>query len=116
MINIYDNANDMAEALQQTQQYKDLKQAFAMLKLDAVGYGLFKQFQEKQLELQQQQSQGQELDQDALKKLQELGDKIKDIDSIKALMSKEQAMAQLMDELNAIVNKPISDLYREDKK
>ncbi|WP_155286543.1 YlbF family regulator [Lacticaseibacillus zhaodongensis] len=116
MINIYDNANTMAEALQQTQQYQDLKQAFDMLKLDAVGYGLFKQFQEKQLELQQQQSQGQDIDPDSLKKLQELGDKIKDIDAIKTLITKEQAMAQLMDELNAIVNKPISDLYRQNDK
>lgn len=112
MINIYDNANDMAENLQKTQQFQDLQHAFDMLKLDAVAYGLFKQFQDKQIELQQKQAQGLEFAPDDLSKLQELGDKIKDIDAIKKLISKEQALAQLMDELNSIISKPIADLYK----
>lgn len=111
MINIYDNANEMAAGLQKTQQYADLKEAFDMLKLDAVGYGLFKQFQDKQLELQQKQVQGIEFAPDDISSIQELGDKIKDIDAVKTLMQREQALAQLMDEMNAIISKPIADLY-----
>lgn len=102
----------MAENLQKTEQFEALKHAFDMLKLDAVAYGLFKQFQDKQLELQQKQAQGLEFAPDDLSKLQELGDKIKDIEPIKELIQKEQALAQLMDEMNAIISKPIADLYR----
>lgn len=112
MINIYDNANNMAAAITQTQQYLDLKQAFDMLKLDTVGYSLFKQFEDTQMTLQQKQSQGQEVTDDDIKTLQNLGQQMQNIDAVKALMQKEQAMAALMEELNMIVNKPIADLYQ----
>ncbi len=112
MVNIYDNANEMASALQETQQFKDLKQAFDMLKLDTVAYTLFRQFQDKQMELQQKQAQGIQFAPDDISSLQEIGDKIKDIDVIKTLMTKEQALAQLMDELNNVISNPIAALYK----
>jgi cell fate (sporulation/competence/biofilm development) regulator YlbF (YheA/YmcA/DUF963 family) len=112
MVNIYDNANDMATALKSTQQYQELKQAFDMLKLDAVAYGLFQQFQTKQVALQQKQATGQELPPEDLQDLQNVGEKMQKISSIQDLIQKEQAMAGLMDELNAIVSQPIADLYR----
>lgn len=113
MVNIYDNANEMASALKETTQYQELKQAFDLLKLDPVGYDLFKQFQNKQMELSQKQATGQDISDDDIHSLQTLGDKIKDIDAIKTLMTKEQALSQLMDELNNTISKPIVELYRQ---
>ena len=112
MANVYDSANQMAKDLQTTQQFLDLKQAFDMLKLDTVAFALFQQFQQKQMELQQKQMQGQEFSQDDIQSLQDLGQKMQDIEPIQALMAKEQALSQMMDELNQIISEPIVGIYR----
>lgn len=112
MVNIYDNANEMATVLKGTTQYLELKQAFDMLKLDSVAYGLFQEFQSKQVALQQMQATGQELPPNDLEDLQNVGQKMQQIPAIQDLMKKEQAMAGLMDEINSIVSQPIAELYR----
>lgn len=112
MANIYDTANQMATDLKASQQYQDLKKSYDLLKLDAVGYALFQQFQEKQMGLQQQQMQGQELSNDDLADLQALGEKMQTIDTIKDLLAKEQALSQMMDELNRTIAQPIMEIYQ----
>lgn len=113
MANIYDTANQMANDLKESQQFKDMKQAFDMLKLDAVAYALFKQFQDKQMELQTKQMNGQEVTEDELKALQTLGDKMQGMEPITALMVKEQALSQMMDELNRTISAPIVAIYQD---
>ncbi|WP_032674634.1 YlbF family regulator, partial [Lacticaseibacillus paracasei] len=82
------------------------------LKLDTVAYGLFQQFQQKQYEMQQKSMQGQDFTDDEVKSLQELGDKMRDIQPIQNLMAKEQGLSQMMDELNKIISQPIIDVYQ----
>ena len=80
--------------------------------LDTVAYGLFQQFQQKQYEMQQKSMQGQDFTDDEVKSLQELGDKMRDIQPIQNLMAKEQGLSQMMDELNKIISQPIIDVYQ----
>ncbi|EPC66328.1 UPF0342 protein [Lacticaseibacillus paracasei subsp. tolerans Lpl14] len=82
------------------------------MKLDTVAYGLFQQFQQKQYEMQQKSMQGQDFTDDEVKSLQELGDKMRDIQPIQNLMAKEQGLSQMMDELNKIISQPIIDVYQ----
>ncbi|EPC93784.1 UPF0342 protein, partial [Lacticaseibacillus paracasei subsp. paracasei CNCM I-4649] len=79
---------------------------------DTVAYGLFQQFQQKQYEMQQKSMQGQDFTDDEVKSLQELGDKMRDIQPIQNLMAKEQGLSQMMDELNKIISQPIIDVYQ----
>ncbi|WP_125702874.1 YlbF family regulator [Lacticaseibacillus daqingensis] len=113
MANVYDTANQLAEDLRQSQQYQDLKKAYDMLKLDAVAYALFKQFQDKQMELQQKQMQGQEVTQADVQPLQDLGDKMQNIQPIQDLMAREQSLSILMDDLNKAISQPIVELYQD---
>ena len=112
MANVYDTANQMAADIKTTQEFQDLKKAFDLLKLDTVAYGLLKQFQQKQYEMQQKSMQGQDFTDDEVKSLQELGDKMRDIQPIQNLMAKEQGLSQMMDELNKIISQPIIDVYQ----
>ncbi|WP_461212967.1 YlbF family regulator [Lacticaseibacillus sp. GG6-2] len=112
MANVYDTANQLAKDLQDSQQFLEMKHAFDMLKLDAVAYALFQQFQDKQMKLQQKQMNGQEISDDELKDLQTLGEKMQSMQPITDLMVKEQAMSQMMDELNRTISQPIVDIYQ----
>ncbi|MFC6315269.1 YlbF family regulator [Lapidilactobacillus achengensis] len=110
--NIYDNANEMATVLRETQQFTALQAGFGKLKADPIAYGLFQQMQQMQMELSQKQMSGQEPDEDDIKKMQDLSGQLMKIDVVMALMENERAMNDLMDEINQIVSKPITDLYR----
>ncbi|MFD1484135.1 YlbF family regulator [Lacticaseibacillus baoqingensis] len=112
MANVYDTASQMAKDLQESQQFKEMKHAFDMLKLDAVAYALFQQFQDKQMTLQQKQMNGQEVTNDEITDLQTLGEKMQNMQPITDLMVKEQALSQMMDELNRTISQPIVDIYQ----
>ena len=111
-VNIYDDANQMATHLQELPQFLGLQNAFAALKKDDIAFTMFKKFQTQQMTLQQKQMQGQELTDDEIKEIQELAQKIGDIDAIKNLMEQERQLSQTMDELNQIISKPIADIYQ----
>ncbi|WP_261806899.1 YlbF family regulator [Lapidilactobacillus luobeiensis] len=113
MTNIYDNANEMATVLRQTPQYAALQAAFGKMKADPIAYGLFQQMQKLQSELQQQQMANQEIGDEDIKKMQDFSAKLMKIDVVTELMNQEREMNGLMDELNQIVSKPITDLYRD---
>ncbi|WP_461219026.1 YlbF family regulator [Lapidilactobacillus salsurivasis] len=110
--NIYDNANEMATVLRKTQQFTALQAGFGKLKADPIAYGLFQQMQQMQMELSQKQMSGQEPGEEDIKKMQDLSAQLMKIDVVMALMENERAMNDLMDEINQIVSKPITDLYR----
>ena len=107
-VNIYDNANEMADALRQLPQFTALQAAFGKMKADPIAYGMYQQMQQIQGELQQKQMSGQE----DVQQLRDLGDKLMKVDMMKDLMDREREMNSVMDEINGIVTKPITDLYR----
>ncbi|WP_125606505.1 YlbF family regulator [Lapidilactobacillus bayanensis] len=111
-VNIYDNANEMAEVLRQLPQFAALQAAFGKMKADPIAYAMYQQMQQLQGELQQKQMAGQEVTDDDVQKLRDLGDKLMKIDMMKELMDREREMNSVMDEINNIVTKPITDLYR----
>ncbi|MCH4058292.1 MULTISPECIES: YlbF family regulator [Lapidilactobacillus] len=112
-VNVYDNANEMAAALRQTDQYNALKGAFTKMKADPIAYGLFQQMQKLQGELEQKQMAGTQIGDDDIQSMRDLSDKLMKIDVMTELMNSERAMNQLMDEMNQIVSKPITDLYHD---
>ena len=112
MANIYDTANQMAQDLKASQQFQEVQKAYDLLKLDAMGWALFQQFQSKQAELQQKQASGQEVTQDDITAIQDLGNKMQNIKPVQDLMAKEQILFNMMDELNRVIAQPIVDLYQ----
>lgn len=111
VINIYDSANQLEQDLRSTQEYKDLKTAYDAVKADESAYQQFKEFQKAQIDFQNKQMQGstQETDLDNIK---ELGAQVEKVKVIMNLMNKERALAQLIDEINQIMFKPVSELYQ----
>jgi cell fate (sporulation/competence/biofilm development) regulator YlbF (YheA/YmcA/DUF963 family) len=73
---------------------------------------MFKKFQQHQIEFQKKQTDGSLKDSD-LEELKKLGEQIEKNPAIMELMTKEQQLAKLMDEVNQIMFKPINELYQD---
>jgi len=107
-----DLSEQIAQALQDTDQFKSLKTAFAAMKADDDTYKLFKQFQQIQLDLQQKQMAGQQLTDDEMKNAREVADKVAKIDTIKTLMEAERGVNDLLSNLNKMITEPIQNIYQ----
>ncbi|WP_367342244.1 YlbF family regulator [Limosilactobacillus sp.] len=111
VVNIYDTANEMEEQMNKTQEFTALKKAFADMQNDPDSMLLFTKFQSKQMELQKKQQAGQQPTQDEIKEMQDLAQQFSSKPLIKTLMEKEQAMDNMLQQLNEIITGPIRNLY-----
>lgn len=111
-VNIYDDANQMATHLQELPQFLGLQNAFAALKKDDIAFTMFKKFQTQQMTLQQKQMQGQQPTEDEIQAAQDLAGKVGEIEVVKTLMEKEQAVDQMLSQINQVITKPIQELYQ----
>lgn len=111
VVNIYDTANEMEEQMNKTQEFTALKKAFADMQNDPDSMLLFTKFQSKQMELQKKQQSGQQPTQDEIKEMQDLAKQFSAKPLIKNLMQKEQAMDNMLQQLNEIITGPIRNLY-----
>ena len=111
MTNIYDTANQLEREVRELEQFKALEEAFNQLKENEESFKVFKAFQDLQVRLQEKQMTGQDVTEDDAKQMQELFTKVQQDDAINALFEKEQALSQIMNEITAMMMKPVQDLY-----
>lgn len=114
-VNIYDAANQLERDLRQTDQFLKLKEAFDALQKDDEAKALFDQFRLTQQTLQQKQMMGQEISEDETKQAQELSQKVGDNEVLSELISAEQQLGQMIEEINQIALKPIQELYQSNQ-
>ncbi len=114
MINIYDNVNAVAADLRETAQYKTLRDAVEALNADAAAKDVFQRFQAAQMQINQAMQAGQEPEAAQDAEWQEIAGEMDKRDSLKKMMEAEQAVNQLLMEINNIITKPIAELYGQD--
>ncbi len=67
-VNLYDYANQLEQALRESEEYKAIKEAFANVKANEESKKLFDEFRETQINFQQKQMQGEEIAEEDLQK------------------------------------------------
>lgn len=67
-VNLYDYANQLEQALRESEEYKAIKEAFANVKANEESKKLFDEFRETQINFQQKQMQGEEIAEEDYKK------------------------------------------------
>ena len=72
MVNIYDNANQMAKDLQETEQFKDLKKSLENLKNKPESLDLYQRMDKLQQQILAAQNSGQPLSDDVKKEYPEI--------------------------------------------
>lgn len=116
-VNLYDYANQLEQALRESEEYKAIKEAFANVKANEESNEeskkLFDEFRETQINFQQKQMQGEEIAEEDLQKAQEQAQAIEKDENISALMNAEQKMSQVFQEINQIIVKPLDEIYAD---
>ena len=69
MVNIYDNANQLAKDLQETEQFKDLKKSLENLKNNPESLDLYQRMDKLQRQILAAQNSGQPLSEEAQKNI-----------------------------------------------
>ncbi|MDT3968415.1 YlbF/YmcA family competence regulator, partial [Staphylococcus saprophyticus] len=106
-VNLYDHANQLEQALRESDEYQAIQNAYAKVKENQESKDLFDEFRETQLSFQQKQMQGEEIGEEELQKAQEQAQKIENDSNISELMAAEQNMSQVFQEINQIIVKPL---------
>ena len=112
-VNLYDYANNLEQALRDSDEYKAIKDAFSKVKNNEESKKLFDEFRETQLNFQQKQMQGEEIPEEDLAKAQEQAQAIEKDENISELMQAEQKMSQVFQEINQIIVKPLDEIYAD---
>ncbi|WP_040030572.1 YlbF/YmcA family competence regulator [Staphylococcus cohnii] len=112
-VNLYDHANQLEQALRESDEYQAIQKAYAKVKENDESKVLFDEFRETQLNFQQKQMQGEEIGEEELQKAQEQAQKIENDSNISELMAAEQNMSQVFQEINQIIVKPLDEIYAD---
>jgi cell fate (sporulation/competence/biofilm development) regulator YlbF (YheA/YmcA/DUF963 family) len=111
MANIYDVAYDLEKALRDSDDFLALKTSYDEVNNNPETKELFGKFRDIQVSLQEKQMAGQEVTQEEVEEAQTLFTEVQQNPIISKLMSAEQRMSMIINEMNKIITKPLEDLY-----
>lgn len=116
MVNIYDSANQIAEDLKKTPEYIALQKAINDVKDNEASAELFKKMDEIQTKIMAAQQAGQPLSEDLQKAYKELNEKVQKDEKIVKLLTTEQGLYKLINDVQKTFTNPINDLYEDLRK
>ncbi|MFD2655113.1 MULTISPECIES: YlbF family regulator [Gracilibacillus] len=111
MSNVYDSANELEKAIQESDEFKDLKAAYDKVMEDPNSKQMFDNFRNTQLELQQKQMQGEEITEEEVEKAKQVVELVQQHEDISKLMEQEQRVNVLINDISRIITKPLEELY-----
>ncbi|NLY78904.1 MAG: hypothetical protein GX072_03050 [Lysinibacillus sp.] len=98
-------------SISQTEEFQKLKSAVEMVREDEEARGIFTNFRDVQIQLQQKQMQGEELQEDEYIHLQKTAQLAQQNPKIMAMLEAEMALSRVIDEVNKTLVRPIQSLY-----
>ncbi|WP_026692637.1 YlbF family regulator [Peribacillus kribbensis] len=111
MSNLYDAAYELERTIRQSAEYNELKRRFAEVNADPAAKGMFENFRQVQMTIQQKQMMGQDISPDEIQQAQKTVALVQQNPKISGLMEAEQRMSMIIAELNKIVLKPLDEIY-----
>lgn len=111
MINIYNEINALEATFRKTPEFAALQQAVAVVKADEEALKLFQNFRKIQMDLQQKQMAGEELQEDELVYAQKTAQLAQQNEKILAMLEAEMKLSAVIEEVNRILVKPVQALY-----
>ncbi|MEK5331296.1 MULTISPECIES: YlbF family regulator [unclassified Lysinibacillus] len=111
MVNIYNEINALEATFRKTAEFKTLEEAVAVVKADEDAIKLFQNFRKIQIDLQQKQMAGEDLQEDELLYAQKTAQLAQQNEKIVAMLEAEMKLSGVIEEVNRILVKPIQSLY-----
>jgi cell fate (sporulation/competence/biofilm development) regulator YlbF (YheA/YmcA/DUF963 family) len=112
MADVYETANQVEEALRNTDEYAGLKEAFATVQANEEANGILKEFQGMQTLVYQKQQSGQQVTEEEAQQAQEVSQKMTENEITSDLMDKERELNEVLNQVNSIIMKPIQEIYQ----
>ncbi|KIL73032.1 YlbF family regulator [Bacillus badius] len=109
--NLYDLAYEMEKGLRQSQEYLALKQLYADVEASEEARGIFENFRNVQMRLQEKQMTGQEITEEEVQQAQKTMALVQQHPLISKLMEAEQRMSMVIADVNKIIMKPLEEMY-----
>lgn len=109
--NLNEAALELEQAIRQSDEFKQLKQAYLDVEADETARNMFEQFRQVQLNLQHKQMLGQEISQEEVEQVRNLVAYIQQNVKISRLMQAEQRLGLIIGNLNMVIMKPVEELY-----
>ncbi len=107
-------AQELKEVIAESQDFIELKKAYDDVMSDIQAKGLFIQFRNLQMELNQKMMQGQDISPEDNMKSQQILMQVQQNEKITKLKEAEQSMNVLITDLNKIIMEPLEELYNQD--
>ncbi|PWU66772.1 MULTISPECIES: YlbF family regulator [Gracilibacillus] len=111
MATIQDSAKELEKAIEQSEEFQDLKAAYDKVMGDPSSKQMFDNFRNTQLELQQKQMQGMEITEEEVEKAKKVVELVQQHEDISKLMEQEQRVNVLINDISRIITKPLEELY-----
>ncbi|WP_409366884.1 YlbF family regulator [Lysinibacillus sp. 38-6] len=111
MVNIYNEINALEATFRKTAEFKALEEAVAVVKADEDAIKLFQNFRKIQMDLQQKQMAGEDLQEDELVYAQKTAQLAQQNSKIVAMLEAEMKLSGVIEEVNRILVKPVQTLY-----
>ncbi|WP_075981544.1 YlbF family regulator [Bacillus massilinigeriensis] len=110
-VNLHDSAYELENAIRNSQEYINLKNAYQEVNADETARRMFENFRNIQMQLQEKQMMGQNITQEEVDHAQKTVALVQQNPKISRLMEAEQRMSMVIGELNQIIMRPLEELY-----
>ncbi len=110
-MNPYDAAHNLAKALRESSEFKEMKEAQAALKTDDSAKKMLLDFRSEQLKMHKQQLAGIEISPGYKEKLEKLFEVVNMNVLIKRLLDAEYKVAILLQDIQKIINEANNEIY-----
>lgn len=113
MSNVQQSAEQLADAIRQSEEFSTLKEAYDAVMNDEIAKKMFDDFRNTQIELQQKQMQGQEITEEEVEKARKVVETVQQHEAISKLMEEEQKVNEFINSISRTITKPLEELYNE---
>ncbi|GEM05370.1 UPF0342 protein YheA [Halolactibacillus miurensis] len=113
MSNVQQSAEQLADAIRQSEEFSTLKEAYDAVMSDEIAKKMFDDFRNTQIELQQKQMQGQEITEEEVEKARKVVETVQQHEAISKLMEEEQKVNEFINSISRTITKPLEELYNQ---
>jgi len=113
MSNVQQSAEQLADAIRQSEEFSTLKEAYDAVMSDEIAKKMFDDFRNTQIELQQKQMQGQEITEEEVEQARKVVETVQQHEAISKLMEEEQKVNEFINSISRTITKPLEELYNQ---
>jgi cell fate (sporulation/competence/biofilm development) regulator YlbF (YheA/YmcA/DUF963 family) len=108
-MNVYDKAYELARALRESSEVKDIKEAKKAIDADPDTKRMFDDFRSRRLELQRKMMSGETPSEDERSKLEKLYEVVMLNPAIRRMMEAERRLSVIVEDVQRIIAEPIGE-------